>query len=213
MCRCAGGHVGATHASPLRPTCDLPAFQDAPSHPAHGALPTSNPANSKHHNWLSAATGAFFTATSMIGMIAPAGIIVRNSILLVDFVELGLESDQSPAKAVVVSGLVRARPMILTSPGRGDRRTGHGVRSHLPGIGHRPHQWCHRCHRPDAGCHPSPLLRVEAMKMLLRPTKGLRYQEIRKVEGIGVGPLPIPEFLNSLIPLRPSVPSPILARE
>jgi multidrug efflux pump subunit AcrB len=62
-----------------------------------------------------AATGAFFTATSMIGMIALAGIIVRNSILLVDFIELGLERGSSLHEAVVASGLIRARPIILTA--------------------------------------------------------------------------------------------------
>lgn len=62
-----------------------------------------------------AATGAFFTATSMIGMIALAGIIVRNSILLVDFIKLGIERGQPLREAVVVSGLIRARPIILTA--------------------------------------------------------------------------------------------------
>ena len=62
-----------------------------------------------------AATGAFFTATSMIGMIALAGIIVRNSILLVDFVELGRKRGQSVRDAVIASGLIRARPIILTA--------------------------------------------------------------------------------------------------
>ena len=62
-----------------------------------------------------AATGAFFTATSMIGMIALAGIIVRNSILLVDFVQLGLERGRSLSEAVVASGLIRARPIVLTA--------------------------------------------------------------------------------------------------
>ncbi len=62
-----------------------------------------------------AMTGAFFTATSMIGMIALAGIIVRNSILLVDFIQLGLERGQSLKNAVVASGLIRSRPIILTA--------------------------------------------------------------------------------------------------
>ncbi|MDH3208344.1 MAG: efflux RND transporter permease subunit, partial [Gemmatimonadota bacterium] len=62
-----------------------------------------------------AASGAFFTATSMIGMIALAGIIVRNSILLVDFIKLGLERGQSLHDAVLASGLIRARPIILTA--------------------------------------------------------------------------------------------------
>jgi multidrug efflux pump subunit AcrB len=51
----------------------------------------------------------------MIGMIALAGIIVRNSILLVDFVELGRARGQSVRDAVVASGLIRARPIILTA--------------------------------------------------------------------------------------------------
>jgi len=62
-----------------------------------------------------ALTGAFFTATSMIGMIALAGIIVRNSILLVDFIKLGLEREQTLRDAVIASGLIRARPIILTA--------------------------------------------------------------------------------------------------
>ena len=59
--------------------------------------------------------GAFFTATSMIGMIALAGIIVRNSILLVDFVQLGLERGYGLREAVINSGLIRSRPIILTA--------------------------------------------------------------------------------------------------
>jgi multidrug efflux pump subunit AcrB len=62
-----------------------------------------------------AVSGAFFTATSMIGMIALAGIIVRNSILLVDFIELGLQRGSSVRDAVIASGLIRARPIILTA--------------------------------------------------------------------------------------------------
>ncbi len=59
--------------------------------------------------------GAPFTATSMIGMIALAGIIVRNSILLVDFVNQQLEQGVELADAVVNSGVVRAKPIILTA--------------------------------------------------------------------------------------------------
>ncbi len=62
-----------------------------------------------------ALTGAFFTATSMIGMIALAGIIVRNSILLVDFVNLGRERGRPVQEAVVASGLIRSRPIVLTA--------------------------------------------------------------------------------------------------
>ena len=65
--------------------------------PAHGAL------------------GAFFTATSMIGFIAGAGIVVRNSIILVDFVELRLKEGMAVDEAVVDAGAVRFRPMMLTA--------------------------------------------------------------------------------------------------
>jgi len=59
--------------------------------------------------------GAFFTATSMIGFIAGAGIIVRNSIILVDFIELKVRSGMPLEEAVVEAGAVRFRPMLLTA--------------------------------------------------------------------------------------------------
>ena len=65
--------------------------------PAHGAL------------------GAFFTATSMIGFMAGAGIVVRNSIILVDFIEQRLREGMPLADAVVDAGAVRFRPMLLTA--------------------------------------------------------------------------------------------------
>jgi multidrug efflux pump subunit AcrB len=65
--------------------------------PAHGAL------------------GAFFTATSMIGFMAGAGIVVRNSIILVDFIEQRLAEGMPLAAAVVDAGAVRFRPMLLTA--------------------------------------------------------------------------------------------------
>src|SRR5438045_7148425 len=58
---------------------------------------------------------AFFTATSMIGFIAGAGIVVRNSIILVDFIELRLEQGMALEEAVVDAGAVRFRPMMLTA--------------------------------------------------------------------------------------------------
>jgi multidrug efflux pump subunit AcrB len=58
--------------------------------------------------------GAQFTATSMIGMIALAGIIVRNSILLVDFIELQVAQGLAFKDAVVQSAAVRAQPIALT---------------------------------------------------------------------------------------------------
>ena len=65
--------------------------------PAHGAL------------------GAFFTATSMIGFMAGAGIVVRNSIILVDFIEQRLREGMPLQEAVVDAGAVRFRPMLLTA--------------------------------------------------------------------------------------------------
>jgi multidrug efflux pump subunit AcrB len=65
--------------------------------PAHGAL------------------GAFFTATSMIGFIAGAGIVVRNSIILVDFIEQRLADGAPLEQAVIDAGAIRFRPMLLTA--------------------------------------------------------------------------------------------------
>jgi multidrug efflux pump subunit AcrB len=62
-----------------------------------------------------AITGAFFTATSMIGMIALAGIIVRNSILLVDFIQLAEARGTPLVEAVIEAGAVRFRPIALTA--------------------------------------------------------------------------------------------------
>ena len=59
--------------------------------------------------------GAFFTATSMIGFIAGAGIVVRNSIILVDFIELRVRQGMPLDQAVVDAGAVRFRPMLLTA--------------------------------------------------------------------------------------------------
>ncbi len=59
--------------------------------------------------------GAFFTATSMIGFIAGAGIVVRNSIILVDFVELRRAQGMPLDEAVIDAGAVRFRPMMLTA--------------------------------------------------------------------------------------------------
>lgn len=63
-------------------------------------------------HWLLAAK---FTAPSMIGMIALAGIIVRNSILLVDFIEAQRKEGMSLQEAVIMSAQMRARPIILTA--------------------------------------------------------------------------------------------------
>nr|WP_268969032.1 efflux RND transporter permease subunit [Tepidiphilus baoligensis] len=59
--------------------------------------------------------GAQFTATSMIGMIALAGIIVRNSILLVDFIRLQVSEGVPLERAIVRSAITRAQPILLTA--------------------------------------------------------------------------------------------------
>lgn len=58
---------------------------------------------------------AFFTATSMIGFMAGGGIVVRNSIILVDFIELRLKEGMALSEAVIDAGAVRFRPMLLTA--------------------------------------------------------------------------------------------------
>jgi multidrug efflux pump subunit AcrB len=63
-------------------------------------------------HWL---TGSYFTATSMIGFIALAGIIVRNSILLVDFIQLQQAEGVSLREAVIQAGAIRTRPILLTA--------------------------------------------------------------------------------------------------
>ena len=63
-------------------------------------------------HWL---MGAFFTATSFIGMIALAGIMVRNSVLLIDFINLRLEDGVSLKQAAIEAGAVRTTPILLTA--------------------------------------------------------------------------------------------------
>jgi len=84
------------------------------------------------------ASGSLLYATSMIGFIAGAGIVVRNSIILVDFVELRLKQGVDLAEAVIDAGAVRFRPMMLTAAAvivapRSSSST------HLPGPGHLAH--------------------------------------------------------------------------
>lgn len=63
-------------------------------------------------HWL---LGAFFTATSFIGMIALAGIMVRNSVLLIDFINLRLADGIPIKQAVIEAGAVRTTPILLTA--------------------------------------------------------------------------------------------------
>ncbi|MGZ2371535.1 efflux RND transporter permease subunit [Ancylomarina sp. YFZ004] len=63
-------------------------------------------------HWL---MGAFFTATSMIGLIALAGIMVRNAILLIDFINLRLAEGSPLKEAIIEAGAVRTTPILLTA--------------------------------------------------------------------------------------------------
>ena len=63
-------------------------------------------------HWL---LGAFFTATSFIGMIALAGVMVRNSVLLIDFIEIRLNDGIPIKQAIIEAGAVRTTPILLTS--------------------------------------------------------------------------------------------------
>jgi multidrug efflux pump subunit AcrB len=63
-------------------------------------------------HWL---TGGYFTATSMIGFIALSGIIVRNSIILVDFIQREERTGTPVREAVIRSVVIRSRPILLTA--------------------------------------------------------------------------------------------------
>ncbi len=63
-------------------------------------------------HWL---LGAFFTATSFIGMIALAGVMVRNSVLLIDFIEIRLNERIPMKQAIIEAGAVRTTPILLTT--------------------------------------------------------------------------------------------------
>jgi len=61
------------------------------------------------------ATPVFFTATAMIGMIALSGLVVRNAIILIDFIHHALRRGVPLAEAIVESGAIRIRPILLTA--------------------------------------------------------------------------------------------------
>jgi multidrug efflux pump subunit AcrB len=63
-------------------------------------------------HWL---LGAYFTATSFIGMIALAGVMVRNSVLLIDFIEIRLNDGVPLKQAIIEAGAVRTSPILLTT--------------------------------------------------------------------------------------------------
>jgi multidrug efflux pump subunit AcrB len=57
----------------------------------------------------------FFTATAMIGMIALAGIVIRNSIVLIDFIQMAVDEGIELQEAIVQSVAIRTRPILLTA--------------------------------------------------------------------------------------------------
>jgi hypothetical protein len=103
--------------------------------------------------------GAQFTATSMIGMIALAGIIVRNSILLVDFINLQVREGVPFERAIVHSAITRAQPIVLTGAGGHARRVLHPRRPDLQRPGDLADLRHPGVHRADAGGDPDPVLR------------------------------------------------------
>ena len=61
------------------------------------------------------ANPVFFTATSMIGMIALGGIVIRNSVVLIEFIQMSVRQGLSFKEAILESGVVRMRPIVLTA--------------------------------------------------------------------------------------------------
>jgi multidrug efflux pump subunit AcrB len=59
--------------------------------------------------------GAYFSATSMIGFIALAGVMVRNSVLLIDFINIRLKQKETLKQAIIEAGAVRTTPILLTA--------------------------------------------------------------------------------------------------
>jgi len=59
--------------------------------------------------------GAYFTATSLVGFIALAGVMVRNSVLLIDFIDIRLKEGSPLKQAIIEAGAVRIRPILLTA--------------------------------------------------------------------------------------------------
>ena len=103
--------------------------------------------------------GAQFTATSMIGMIALAGIIVRNSILLVDFINQAVAAGERLEDAVVQAAAARAKPIVLTGVAAMLGRPVHPRRPDLQragGVVDLRHSGLDAAH---AGRHPGPVLR------------------------------------------------------
>ena len=102
--------------------------------------------------------GAFFTATSMIGFIALAGIMVRNSVLLIDFINLRLADDVPLRQAVIEAGAVRTRPDSAHRRNGRDRGRGDSVRPGVSGPRHLADGRRDRLHCAHASNRPTDLL-------------------------------------------------------
>ena len=103
------------------------------------------------------ALGAAFTATSMIGFIALAGIIVRNSILLVDFIRTRRAAGIALRPALIEAGATRFKPIVLTAAAAMIGAGVHPDRSDLPGPGDLAGVRSRVVHRADAACHSRDL--------------------------------------------------------
>ena len=117
-------------------------------------------------------TPVFFTATAMIGMIALAGIVVRNSIILIDFIHHALKRGVPLREALVESGAVRLRPILLDRRSGPARQLGHHPRPDLLRAGLVDHLRRLRLHRVHPDRHPRGLLAD------LRPRPGNPCKEI-----------------------------------
>ena len=84
-------------------------------------------------HWL---LGAFFTATSFIGMIALAGVMVRNSVLLIDFIEIRLNEGIPMKQAIIEAGAVRTTTNFINNRSGSYRSGNHLIRPYFPRISH-----------------------------------------------------------------------------
>ena len=104
-----------------------------------------------------------FTATSMIGFIALAGIIVRNSILLVDFIRHARTPERPLVDVLLEAGAIRFKPILLTAHCRHDRRRRHPCRPDFPGPGHLAALWPCLVNGADGAGDPGHLCGAQAL--------------------------------------------------
>ncbi len=101
--------------------------------------------------------GAEFTATSMIGFIALAGIVVRNSILLVDFAQNAIRGGMAPREALALAGQARMRPIIITALALMGGVGGDFIGSDFSGYGGIAVLWCLHCNAVNPDRHSNGL--------------------------------------------------------